>query len=327
MRGFRLAPLKTMEIIRDRRNLRPRHRGTAATIGNFDGVHVGHQAILSELRKQALMRGVPPVVVTFEPTPREYFAPREAPARLTAFREKYEMLDYHGVAGMLVLRFDAELAALPAERFIEEILVEGLGIEYLVIGDDFRFGKGRAGDFGMLRAAGERHGFDVAATPTQTLGGERVSSTRVRKALADGDLALARELLGRMFRMCGRVTHGDRIGRELGYPTANLYRGPRPLPVHGIFLVRVYGLDGEPLYGVASVGTRPTIDGKRKLLEVHLFDFAREIYGEFIEVEFLEKLREEERFPDLDALREQIRLDVNEAKLRMVEWQKRDRAI
>lgn len=314
-----------MEIIRDRSNLRPGHRGSAATIGNFDGVHVGHQAILSELRKQALMRGVPPVVVTFEPTPREYFAPQKAPPRLTDFREKCEMLDYHGIARMLVLRFDARIAALSAERFIREILVDGLGVEYLVIGDDFRFGKDRAGDFRMLQAAGAAHGFDVAATPTQTLGGERVSSTRVRRALGDGDLVLASELLGRMYRMSGKVVRGDRIGRQLGFPTANLRRAQERLPLSGIFLVRVYGLDNAPLYGMASAGTRPTVNGQRAQVEVYIFDFDRDIYGEHIEIEFLEKLREEERFPDLETLREQIRLDVNEGRLRMVEWQKRGR--
>ena len=315
-----------MEIIRDRSNLKDAHRGSAATIGNFDGVHVGHQAILSELRKQALLRGVPPVVVTFEPTPREYFAPASAPPRLTDFREKYEMLDYHGIARMLVLRFDAELAALPAQDFIRDILVGGLGIEYLVVGDDFRFGKDRAGDFAMLQEAGREHGFDVAATPTQTYDGERVSSTRVRKALDDGNLALAEELLGRRYRMSGTVTHGDRIGRQIGYPTANLRRHHDKLPLHGIFLVRVYGLGGDALYGMASAGIRPTVNGKRDLVEVYLFDFDRDIYGQHIEIEFLEKLREEERFPDLDALREQIRLDVNEGRLRMLEWQKRGRA-
>jgi len=315
-----------MEIIRDRSNLRESHRGSAATIGNFDGVHIGHQAILSELRKQALLRGAPPVVVTFEPTPREYFAPMSAPPRLTDFREKYEMLDYQGMGRMLLLRFDAKLAALSAEDFIREILVDGLGIRYLVIGDDFRFGKDRKGDFAMLQAAGAQYGFDVAATPTQTYQGERVSSTRVRQALVDGDLALARDLLGRRYRMSGKVTHGDRIGRQLGYPTANLRRRHDKLPLRGIFLVRVYGLDSEPLYGVASAGIRPTVNGKRDLVEVYLFDFDRDIYGRHIEIEFLEKMREEEKFPDLDALREQIRLDVNEGRLRMVEWQKRGRA-
>ncbi|HEX6929846.1 MAG TPA: bifunctional riboflavin kinase/FAD synthetase [Gammaproteobacteria bacterium] len=312
-----------MDVIRDRSNLRPEHRGSAATIGNFDGVHIGHQAILSELRKQALMRGVPAVVVTFEPTPREYFSPEAAPPRLTDFREKCEMLDYHGMDRMLVLRFDAELAALPAERFIADILVEGLGIEYLVVGDDFRFGRNRAGDFAMLRAAGEKAGFEVAATPTQTYEGERVSSTRVREALANGDLSLAQELLGRRYRMSGVVTRGDRIGRQLGFPTANLQRAEGRLPLNGIFLVRVYGLGDEAIYGMANAGTRPTVNGEHDLVEVYLFDFDRDIYGEHIEIEFLDKLREEEKFPDLDSLREQIRLDVNEGRLRMREWQRR----
>lgn len=314
-----------MEIIRDRSKLKARHRGSVVTIGNFDGVHVGHQAILSELRKQALLRGAVPTVVTFEPTPLEYFAPDSAPPRLTDFREKYEMLGNHGIERVLLLRFDAALAALPAEDFISEILVEGLGVQYLVIGDDFRFGQGRRGDFALLQEAGARHSFEVAATPTQTLTGERVSSTRVRCALADGDLALASELLGRMYRMSGTVVSGDRIGRQLGFPTANLHRPGDKLPLNGIFLVRVYGLDGEALYGVASLGSRPTVNGTHDVVEVHLFDFDRDIYGKHIEVEFLEKLRDEERFANLDALREQIRSDVNDARLRAIEWQKRGR--
>ena len=314
-----------MEVIRDRSSLTPEHRGSAATIGNFDGVHIGHQAVLSELRKQALMRGLASVVVTFEPTPREYFSPATAPPRLTDFREKCELLDYQGIDRMLLLRFDAELAALPAERFIDEILVKGLGVEYLVIGDDFRFGKDRAGDFALLQAAGRKAGFEVASTPTQTFDGERVSSTRVREALAQGELDLAEELLGRRYLMSGIVARGDRIGRQLGYPTANLQRAAGPLPLGGVFLVRVYGLGDDALYGMASAGTRPTVNGKHDLVEVYLFDFDRDIYGEHIEIEFLDKLREEERFPDLDSLREQIRLDVNEGRLRMREWQRRDR--
>lgn len=316
-----------MELIRDRHNLRPEHRGAAATIGNFDGVHLGHQAILGELRKQALMRDLPPVVVTFEPTPREYFAPQTAPPRLTSFREKFDMLGYHGVERMLVLRFNRALAQLPAEDFIREVLVEGLGVKYVVIGDDFRFGQGRRGDFRMLKEAGERYGFEVAATPTQTVHGERASSTRVREALQAGNLELARDLLGRMYRMCGKVVHGDHLGRELGYPTANLGRRRQKLPLSGVFLVRVYGLEDEARYGVASVGNRPTVNGRHDVVEVHLFDFSRDIYGAHIEVEFLEKLREEEKFPDLETLREHIRQDVNEARLRQVEWQKREQAI
>lgn len=297
------------------------------TIGNFDGVHVGHQAILSALRREALARDVPSVVVTFEPTPREYFAKDAAPPRLTGFREKYEMLDYHGMDRMLVLRFDARLAALSADDFVRRVLVEGLGTRYLIVGDDFRYGKGRQGDFESLKAAGRAYGFEVVATPTQTLGEERVSSTRVRQALAAGQLEDAAELLGRMYRVGGRVGHGDRIGRQMGFPTVNLRRRQERLPLAGIFLVRVYGIENQPVYGAASVGTRPTVDGKHNLLEVHLFEFEGDLYGRRIEVEFLEKLRDEKKFDGLDALAAQIREDVNEAMLRRTEWLKREHAI
>ncbi|MDX1454730.1 MAG: bifunctional riboflavin kinase/FAD synthetase [Gammaproteobacteria bacterium] len=316
-----------MEVIRDLVNLRPRHRGCVATIGNFDGVHVGHQAILSALRRQALEHELPAVVITFEPTPREFFAPESCPPRLTGFREKVDMLESHGVDRLLLLRFDQRLASLPASEFIERILVKGLGVRHLLIGDDFRFGQGREGDFAMLRAAGERQGFGVDSTPTQTLDDERVSSTRVRAALATGELAEAERLLGRKYRISGRVAHGDKLGRTIGFPTANLRRRQERLPLTGVFLVRCYGLASQPVYGAANVGTRPTVDGKKNLVEVHLFDFERDIYGQHIEVEFLEKLRDEKKFADVDALKEQIQQDVNDARLRQTEWQKREQAI
>lgn len=316
-----------MEIIRDLVNLRPGHRGSVATIGNFDGVHIGHQAILSALRREALARDLPPTVVTFEPTPREFFAPDDAPPRLTGFREKYDMLSNHGIARLLMLRFDQQLAGLSAEEFIRRVLVDGLGIEFLLVGDDFRFGKGREGDFAMLRAAGRKHGFEVESTPTQMLDNERVSSTRVRQALQAGELQQAARLLDRMYRISGRVIHGDKLGRTLGFPTANIKRRQDKLPLSGIFLVRVYGIESKPRYGVANVGTRPTVDGRKNLVEVYLFDFDDDLYGQQIEVEFLEKLREERRFDSLEALTAQIEKDVNDALLLRTEWQKREQAI
>ena len=318
-----------MRVIRDLINLDPEEwaSGCVATIGNFDGVHIGHQAILSGLRKQAIERDLPPVVISFEPTPREYFAPESAPPRLTGFREKFDMLENHGIQALLLLRFDAQRASQAAEDFIREVLVEGLGIRYLLVGDDFRFGRGRAGDFEMLATAGKKYGFEVAATPTQTLHGERVSSTRVREALASDDLKLAAELLGRMYRISGKVAHGDELGRTIDFPTANIRRRHEKLPLRGVYLVRTYGLGSEPVYGAANVGTRPTVDGRKNLVEVHLFEFDQDIYGKRIEVEFLEKLRDEKKFANIDALRAQIREDVNEAMLRRTEWQKREQAI
>ncbi|MDX1443228.1 MAG: bifunctional riboflavin kinase/FAD synthetase [Gammaproteobacteria bacterium] len=318
-----------MRVIRDLINLKPEdaERGCVATIGNFDGVHVGHQAIISGLRKEAIERELPAAVISFEPTPREYFAPETAPPRLTGFREKFDMLESHGIDKLLLLRFDAQRAKQEAGEFIREVLVEGLGVKYLLVGDDFRFGRDRAGDFEMLRAAGEKYGFEVAATPTQTLGGERVSSTRVREALTNDELGLAAELLGRMYRISGKVAHGDKLGRTIDFPTANIRRRFEKLPLRGVYLVRTYGLGGRPLYGAANVGTRPTVDGRKNLVEVHLFDHDKDIYGERIEVEFLEKLRDEKKFANIEALKAQIREDVNEAMLRRTEWQKREQAI
>lgn len=316
-----------MRIIRHLSDISPDIKASVATIGNFDGVHIGHQAILAELLKYGVEQGLPPVVISFEPTPREFFAPAAAPPRLTGLREKFDMLESHGMQYLLLLRFNRALAELSAEDFIRKVLVDGLHIRHLLIGDDFRFGHGRRGDHAMLAAQGEQFGFTVAATATQTIEGERVSSTRVRAALASGDLDLAATLLGRRFRISGRVAHGDKLGRQLGFPTINIRRRQDNLPLQGIFLVRVYGIGATACYGVASVGTRPTVDGRRNLVEVYLFDFDDDLYGRTLDVEFLEKLRDEHKFPDLDSLRDQIRIDVNEAMLRRNEWQKREHSI
>ena len=279
------------------------------TIGNFDGLHRGHQAVLRQLHKYAVRHRLVTTVMTFEPTAQEYFSPQTAPARLQRLREKLAMLQGLEVDQVLCLRFDRKLADLSAESFIQRILVDGLDVRYLVVGDDFRFGKDRAGDFAVLQKAGEQRGFEVVSTGTFLEGEDRVSSTRVRQSLAAGELDTAERLLGRPYRIIGRVVPGDRRGRMIGFPTANLALRRKVAPVRGVYVVEVYGLEHEPLPGVANVGTRPTVDGEGILLEVHLLDFAQEIYGRILHVDFLHKLRDERRFDSLDALKEQIARD------------------
>ncbi|MFO7602327.1 MAG: bifunctional riboflavin kinase/FAD synthetase [Gammaproteobacteria bacterium] len=303
-----------MELIRGLHNLQPRHRGCVATIGNFDGVHLGHQAVLGQLAEKADELGLPATVITFEPQPQEYFAPERAPSRLTKFREKLQVLRRFSVERLLCLSFNRRLADMSAAEFIQRVLVEGLGIRYLVVGDDFRFGQGRAGDFATLQAVGQRQGFDVVHMHTFEVAGQRVSSTRIREALTAGAMQQAAQLLGRDYRMSGRVAHGEKLGRQLGYPTANIYLHRKVSPLHGIFVVEVFGLVGEPLRGVASLGTRPTVNGTRVLLEVFLFDFNNDIYGEHIQVSFLHKLRDELRFDSLEALKHKIQQDVDDAQ-------------
>ncbi|WP_297526653.1 bifunctional riboflavin kinase/FAD synthetase [Thiohalobacter sp.] len=303
-----------MRLIRGLHNIRPDDRGCAATIGNFDGVHLGHQAVLGQVAERAGELGLPSTVITFEPQPQEYFAAGEAPPRLTRLREKVSALRRYGVERVLVLPFGPKLAALGAADFVQRVLVDGLQVRYLVVGDDFRFGRGREGDFEFLRRAGERHGFQVVHMHTFEIDGARVSSTRVREALAAGDLAGAERLLGRPYRMQGRVAHGDKRGRTIGFPTANLFLHRRRSPLSGVFAVEMFGLEQEPVAGVANVGTRPTVDGTRALLEVHLFDFDRDIYGRHVAVEFAHKLRDEMRFDAFEALKAQIGNDVREAR-------------
>lgn len=303
-----------MELIRGLHNIQARHRGCVATIGNFDGVHLGHQAVLGQLAQKSAELKLPTVVILFEPQPIEFFAPQRAPARLTRMREKIEALRRFAVDRVVCIRFDAAFARMPAAQFIDEVLVCKLGVRYLVVGDDFRFGHDRAGNYAMLQAAGQQHGFHVTHMHTFHIDGERVSSTRIRAALAGGDMATAEKLLGRAFRMSGRVAHGNKLGRQLGFPTANLFVHRKITPVHGIYVVELFGLDTEPWPGVASIGTRPTVDGTRCLLEVHLLDFNGEIYGRHVHVEFLKKLRDEERYASLELLRAQIARDVEQAR-------------
>jgi riboflavin kinase / FMN adenylyltransferase len=294
---------------------RPVAGPTALAIGNFDGVHRGHGALLGRLVELARQYSLPPTILTFEPHPREFFAPASAPARLTTFREKIELLAEAGVEQAMICRFNAEFAALTAEQFVERVLVRGLQVEHLIVGDDFRFGKGRLGDFAMLQAAGSQFGFTVEAMGSVTVDGERASSSGVRAALAAGDMAHAARLLGRPYIIDGQVAHGEKIGRQLGFATANIRIKHNPLPMAGVFAVQVSGLGEQPLPGVANLGVRPTVGGTRPLLEVHLFDFDRDIYGKHISVRFVHKLRNEQRFPNFDALKAQIAADAAAARL------------
>ena len=308
-----------MELIRGLQNIRAKHYGCVATIGNFDGVHLGHQAVLGQLAEKAAELCLPTLLLTFEPQPMEYFVPDKVPARLTRFREKMLALQRYSVDRVCCLSFNNKLANLSAQEFIEQILVKKLGVKYLVVGDDFRFGLNRQGTFETLVEAGKQHGFQVVNMHTFEIDSERVSSTRTRLALEKGDLATAEKLLGRSYRMSGRVAHGEKLGRELGFPTANIHLHRHASPLQGIFVVEVFGLDmfdqyKQPVRGVASVGTRPTINETKALLEVFLFDFDQDIYGRHIQVSFLKKLRDEKKFDSLEELKEKIQTDVEQAQ-------------
>ncbi len=291
------------------------NRPNAVTIGNFDGVHLGHQAMLARLTARAASVGAAPAVLTFEPHPREIFTPDSAPTRLTSLREKLEILRGLGVAHVHVCRFTKPFAALSAEDFVRRILVEGLQARYVLVGDDFRFGAKRAGDFALLKQLGEKYGFEAETLHTVEAAGQRASSTAVREALAAGDMATATQMLGRPYSISGRVVGGDQLGRKIGYPTANIQLKHNRPPLTGIFAVRVQGLEQPDWPGVASLGTRPTVHANgRPTLEVHLFNFDRSIYRRHLRVEFLHKLRDEAKFPSLEALIAQIDEDARQAR-------------
>jgi riboflavin kinase/FMN adenylyltransferase len=303
-----------MQLIFGLHNLCPPAQPCVATIGNFDGVHLGHQAVIGQLAEKAAAMGLSTTLITFEPQPAEFFMPDTAPARLTTFREKYVTLKRFAIERILVLPFNQRLANMAAQDFIQRILIDGLQVRHLVVGDDFRFGKGRKGDFGLLQEAGQQSGFQVVSMPSFRVDGERVSSTAIRTALAAGDFDRAERLLGRHYHMTGKVAHGDKRGRQWGFPTANINMKRKVIPLRGIFAVEVFGLDREPLFGVANLGTRPTVGGMRTLLEVHLFDFDEQIYGRRINVVFRHKLRDERRFDSFDELKQQIARDVVSAR-------------
>lgn len=298
-----------MEVIVGLHNIKPRHKGCVLTIGSFDGVHRGHQMLLEQMAAKGRQLGAPSMLLTFEPTPREYFRGGVVPARLTRFREKITLLQQTDLDRVLCLPFNERTANTPADWVVEELLNNRLGVRHLVVGDDFRFGKGARGDYSMLQKAGERHGFGVSQMGTLTYRGERVSSTRVREALWEGDFELAKALLGHPYFMMGRVVYGRQLGRQLGVPTANIRLQRYRTPLEGVFAVTVTGLERKH-EGVANVGVRPTVDGKEPLLEVHIFDFAGDIYGELLTVEFKHKIRDERTFDGLDSLKAQIDRDI-----------------
>ena len=302
-----------MELIRGLHNLRPRHRGCVATIGAFDGVHHGHKAVLGHLLEKSGELELPSTVILFEPLPREYFSPLQAPARLMSFREKFRALEALGIARVLRIRFDERLQTMSAQDFIQRIFVEGLGVRYVVVGDDLRFGHDREGDFWLMKEEGERYGIDAMHTATLGFSRTRVSSTRIREALANAEFELAEQLLGRPYSISGKVVYGQQLGRSLGTPTANLELHRLRSPLAGVYVVEVDGVPGEsaPRPGVANVGTRPTIkESIRANLEVHLLDYEGNLYGKTITVTFRKKLRDEHKFESLEALKEQIQRDV-----------------
>jgi riboflavin kinase/FMN adenylyltransferase len=288
--------------------------GSVATIGSFDGLHLGHQKLLQHVLDEARNRSVPSIVMSFEPTPKEFFSQTSPPARLMRFREKFAALADFGVDIFYCPRFDDAMKDIAADTFIRQILVHAMNIKHLVIGDDFRFAQDRAGHLKTLQRAGRALSFSVAEMSSVICEGERVSSTAIRDALWQGDLESAGRLLGRHYRMSGKVIEGSRLGRILGYPTANVNLNRRQSAVMGIFAVRVSGMDWGPLDAVASVGTRPTFDGTKPILEVHIFDFDKDIYGDYIDVDFIARLRSEEKFDDVNELIKQMHQDSAQAR-------------
>ena len=302
-----------MKLIRGLQGIAPQHRGNVVTIGNFDGVHHGHLKLLAELVAKGLELRRPTLLMTFEPQPREFFRGREVPARLTRFREKMHLLRPTGIDRVLCIPFNEETSSIPASYMAKDVLRDILGAEYVMVGDDFRFGAGRVGDFAMLKAAGNRYGYGVSHMDTLKLDDERVSSTGIRVALAGGDFATAERLLGHKYFMMGHVVYGRQIGRTIGVPTANIRLQRYRSPLTGVFCVTVHGLDRRYL-GVANIGVRPTVHGSEPLLEVHIFDFDEDIYGRLLTVTVHQKLRDERKFPSLEALKAQIERDIAAAK-------------
>lgn len=288
---------------------------TVATIGNFDGVHLGHQAMFNALTEAATQTSLPSVVVSFDPLPHEYFSPETAPPRLQGLRDRVESISLAGIDRLLLLHFDQSLARQSADDFIQELLVERLKVQHLVVGDDFCFGARRQGNHAMLQAAAEKHGFSLQQSPTLSLGGDRVSSTRIREHLSRGELDDAARLLGRAYRICGRVIHGEKMGRQLGFNTANVSLGNHRTPLRGVFAVWAHHLEsGQRFAAVANLGERPTIGGRRLLLEVHALDQNVHWYGHHLAIDFLSQLRQEQRFDSLDALKAQIGRDADAAR-------------
>jgi len=303
-----------MELVRGLHNISVRHQGCVLTVGNYDGVHLGHQKMIGVLKTRASELRSTATVLVFEPSSKEFIDPEGAPPRLTRWREKFLALAAQGVDRLVTLRFDEYVRAMTPECFVDELIVAALGTRHIVVGNDFRYGCNAGGTIDSLRAAGEARGFGVEQIAPFVFDGVRVSSTAVRERLGQSDFAGARRLLGRPYRMLGRVVHGRELGRTLGFPTANLRLMRRKPPVQGVMAVRVFGIEPDALTAVASLGTRPTVDGTDMLLEVHVFDFAGDLYGREIEVEFVAKLRDEIKFDSLDALTVQMKADAAQAR-------------
>ncbi|MBY6197168.1 bifunctional riboflavin kinase/FAD synthetase [Vibrio hangzhouensis] len=304
-----------MELIRGIHNLKDQHHGCVLTIGNFDGVHLGHQSVLEQVKQKAMALGLPAVVMTFEPQPMELFAKDKAPARLTRLRDKYELLEEMQLDRLLCVNFNQRFASLSPESFIQDLLVNKLGVKFLVVGDDFRFGKGREGNFNMLKQAGEEFGFKVVNTASFCVEQTRVSSTAIRQALANDELDASAEMLGRHYTLSGRVAHGQKLARDFGFPTANISLKRYVVPVRGVYAVQVMGVDSSPLPGIANIGKKPTVAGTTPDLEVHIFDFEGNLYGKQIEVALLHKIRDEKKFESLELLKQQIELDAEVARV------------
>ncbi len=303
-----------MELIRGLYNLRDHHRGCVATIGNFDGVHLGHQQVLSQLCEQAQAIGLPSTVIVFEPQPLEFVAPKSAPRRITRFREKIRLLKELGVERVVCLRFNKQLQNLSAMDFIQLLLVKGLGVKHFVVGDDFRFGRQRQGNFALLQAAGEDYGFNVQNTASCCYAGTRVSSTAIRQALQSHDLAEAQRLLGRAYDITGKVAKGRQLGRTIGVPTANIGLQNKQPALQGVYATRIFGLSDKVYEGVANIGYRPTVAGLKPQLEVHIFDLQADLYGRHLRVEFCSFIRTEQKFAGLPELQRQITKDIVAAK-------------
>tara|TARA_R110001583_G_scaffold6618_3_gene33562 strand:+ start:2664 stop:3593 length:930 start_codon:yes stop_codon:yes gene_type:complete len=303
-----------MELVRGIHNLKSQHKGCVLSIGNFDGIHLGHQAVLTRLLKEAKRLNVPATVMTFEPQPEELFLGNHAPARLSRLRDKFVQLEKLTLDRLLCISFTHQFANISAESFIEDLLINKLNVKYLVVGDDFHFGYQRKGDFKLLKQAGKKYGFEVIDTQSLVQQTQRISSTLIRDSLAQGELEHASVMLGRKYSIAGRVSHGKKLGRTIGVPTANLLLKRRVSPVAGVFVVSIIGIDDKTYQGVANIGTRPTVQGERQQLEVHIFNFEGDLYGEQLEVVLEKKLRNEVKFDSFPELKQQIEKDIQGAK-------------
>jgi len=303
-----------MEIIRGLHNLRKSHFGCVATIGNFDGVHIGHQTILQQLIAQSEHYRLPALVISFDPQPQEFFSGKNF-VRLTRCRDKVELLQDMGIDRILAVYFNREFSQISADDFVDDILLKRLGIKYLLVGDDFCYGKGRTGDYQHLSKKSVQYGFQLESIQTIESGSERVSSTRIRKALEQGNMESVYTMLGRSYWLSGHVQHGAKKGRTIGFPTANIPLHSNTPAVRGVYAVRLWKKKHNLAFnGVANIGFRPTVDGTKALLEVHLFDFNEDLYGQLVHVDFLHKIRDEKKFDSFELLKQQISHDVEVAK-------------